>query len=79
MRDNKSGRSGEIEGMFFYESFAGEFDSKMNRWDPNKCPQVVLDELLTEDTSGKYVLGLSWSKRWAFTFCPSYLCCFARY
>jgi len=35
--------------MYFYESFAGDFDSKMNMYDTQKRLDVVFNELLTED------------------------------
>ncbi len=42
--------------MYFYESFAHEFDSKMNMYDTLKRIHTFYDELLTENIQGKKVL-----------------------
>ena len=42
--------------MYFYESIAEEFDSKMNMYDTKKRLDVVFNELLTEDISNKNLL-----------------------
>jgi 2-polyprenyl-3-methyl-5-hydroxy-6-metoxy-1,4-benzoquinol methylase len=53
--------------MYFYESFAEHFDSKMNMYDTNKRLEVVFKELLTEDISNKKLLdagcGTGWFSR----------------
>ena len=36
------------EKMYFYESFADEFDSKMNMYDTNKRLEVIFNELLRD-------------------------------
>jgi len=56
--------------MYFYNSFADEFDSKMNKYDVNKRIKVVYEELLTEDIYGKTLLdagsGTGWFSKYAF-------------
>jgi 2-polyprenyl-3-methyl-5-hydroxy-6-metoxy-1,4-benzoquinol methylase len=53
--------------MYFYESFADEFDSAMNMYDTNKRVEVVFDELLPENLEGKTLLdagcGTGWFSR----------------
>ncbi|MHC1704353.1 MAG: class I SAM-dependent methyltransferase [Tenuifilaceae bacterium] len=55
--------------MYFYESFAEDFDSKMNMYDTNKRLKVVYGELLTEDIAGKLLLdagcGTGWFSKFA--------------
>jgi 2-polyprenyl-3-methyl-5-hydroxy-6-metoxy-1,4-benzoquinol methylase len=57
------------EKMFFYESFADDFDSKMNMYDTNKRLEVVYNELLPGDLKGKKLLdagcGTGWFSKWA--------------
>lgn len=57
------------EKMFFYESFAESFDSKMNMYDTQKRLEVVYNELLDEDIKGKKLLdagcGTGWFSKWA--------------
>ena len=50
--------------MFFYESFAGEFDSKMNMYDTNKRLQVIYNEMLPEDLNGKALLDAGCGTGW---------------
>lgn len=50
--------------MFFYENFADQFDSKMNMYDTNKRVQVIFDELLTEDITGKTLLDAGCGTGW---------------
>jgi len=50
--------------MNFYESFADEFDSKMNKYDIRKRIAVVFDELLPEDISGKKLLDAGCGTGW---------------
>ena len=50
--------------MYFYEEFSGQFDSKMNMYDTNKRVQVIFDELLQEDISGKYLLDAGCGTGW---------------
>lgn len=50
--------------MYFYEEFAGEFDSKMNMYDTNKRLDVVFNELLKEDIAGKKVLDAGCGTGW---------------
>ena len=56
--------------MYFYENFAGEFDSKMNMYDTLKRIDVIFNELLTEDINGKLLLdagcGTGWFSQRAF-------------
>jgi 2-polyprenyl-3-methyl-5-hydroxy-6-metoxy-1,4-benzoquinol methylase len=54
----------EKKKMYFYESFADEFDSKMNMYDTNKRLQVFYSELLTEDISGKKLLDAGCGTGW---------------
>lgn len=60
-------QSSSVDKMFFYESFAGEFDSKMNMYDTQKRLEVVFNELLTEDIKHKVLLdggsGTGWFSR----------------
>lgn len=57
MKENK-------EKMYFYESFAEDFDSKMNMYDTNKRIQVVFNELLKEDISNKSFLDAGCGTGW---------------
>jgi len=51
--------------MYFYESFAEEFDSKMNMYDTNKRVQVFYNELLKdEDLNGKELLDAGCGTGW---------------
>lgn len=50
--------------MLFYNSFAGEFDSKMNMYDTQKRVDVVFKELLTEDISGMKLLDAGSGTGW---------------
>ena len=54
----------EKDKMFFYESFAEQFDSKMNMYDTNKRLHVFYNELLTEDIKGKQVLDAGCGTGW---------------
>jgi 2-polyprenyl-3-methyl-5-hydroxy-6-metoxy-1,4-benzoquinol methylase len=53
--------------MYFYESFADQFDSAMNMYDTRKRVQVFFDELLPDDLEGKTLLdagcGTGWFSR----------------
>lgn len=53
--------------MYFYNTIAEEFDSKMNMYDTNKRLSVIFHELLNEDLSGKKLLdagcGTGWFSR----------------
>jgi 2-polyprenyl-3-methyl-5-hydroxy-6-metoxy-1,4-benzoquinol methylase len=57
-------QSNIIEKMYFYESFAEDFDSRMNMYDTNKRLFVVYNELLTEDISNKKVLDAGCGTGW---------------
>jgi len=50
--------------MFFYESFAEVFDSKMNMYDTNKRLNVVFNELLVEDITGRKLLDAGCGTGW---------------
>ena len=50
--------------MYFYESFADDFDSKMNMYDTNKRVEVFFNELLVEDISGKILLDAGCGTGW---------------
>ena len=57
--------------MYFYESFADEFDSKMNMYDTNKRVHVFFNEFLTKDElKDKSLLdagcGTGWFSKAAF-------------
>lgn len=56
--------------MYFYESFADDFDSKMNMYDTKKRVEVFYNELLTEDLKGKKLLdagcGTGWFSKAAY-------------
>ena len=52
------------EKMYFYESFADEFDSKMNMYDTNKRLEVIFNELLREDITGKKLLDAGCGTGW---------------
>lgn len=54
----------EKDKMFFYESFADQFDSKMNMYDTNKRLQVFYGELLTEDIRNKKLLDAGCGTGW---------------
>jgi 2-polyprenyl-6-hydroxyphenyl methylase/3-demethylubiquinone-9 3-methyltransferase len=57
------------EKMLFYDTFAEQFDSKMNMYDTNRRLQVIFDELLEEDIQGKRLLdagsGTGWFSKYA--------------
>lgn len=51
--------------MYFYESFAAAFDSKMNMYDTNKRLKVFFEELLsTEEIKGKKLLDAGCGTGW---------------
>jgi 2-polyprenyl-3-methyl-5-hydroxy-6-metoxy-1,4-benzoquinol methylase len=50
--------------MYFYESFAESFDSKMNMYDTNKRIDVVFNELLTEDITNRKLLDAGCGTGW---------------
>ena len=50
--------------MYFYESFASAFDSKMNMYDTRKRMDVVYQELLVEDLRGKTLLDAGCGTGW---------------
>lgn len=53
------------EKMYFYESFAHEFDSKMNMYDTIKRVKVFFDECLkNEDLRGKQLLDAGCGTGW---------------
>jgi len=53
------------EKMYFYESFANEFDSKMNMYDTNKRVDVFYNEfLLNEDLQNKNLLDAGCGTGW---------------
>ena len=54
--------------MYFYESFAESFDSKMNMYDTNKRLEVVFNELLTEDIGNKILLDAGCGTGWFSKF-----------
>ena len=53
-----------VSKMYFYESFANEFDSKMNMYDTNKRLETIYKELLKEDISGKKLLDAGCGTGW---------------
>ncbi|OFX36378.1 MAG: hypothetical protein A2X08_14830 [Bacteroidetes bacterium GWA2_32_17] len=65
MTENKN----KDDKMYFFESFADDFDSKMNMYDTNKRLHVVFNELLTEDIHEKKLLdagcGTGWFSKWS--------------
>ncbi|MBU0763367.1 MAG: class I SAM-dependent methyltransferase [Bacteroidetes bacterium] len=54
----------EKDKMYFYESFAEDFDAKMNMYDTLKRVEVVYQELLTEDIAGKKLLDAGSGTGW---------------
>jgi len=50
--------------MYFYESFADDFDSKMNKYDLNKRIEVVFNEMLDMDLKGKKLLDAGCGTGW---------------
>jgi ubiquinone/menaquinone biosynthesis C-methylase UbiE len=54
--------------MYFYESFAETFDSKMNMYDVNKRLDVVFNELLIEDIRDKKLLDAGCGTGWFSKF-----------
>jgi ubiquinone/menaquinone biosynthesis C-methylase UbiE len=59
--------SNHDEKMCFYDRFADQFDNKMNMYDTNRRLQVIFEEFLTENLSGKAFLdagsGTGWFSR----------------
>lgn len=56
--------SGNKDKMLFFESFADEFDSKMNMYDLEKRIDVVFNELLPENIEGKRILDAGCGTGW---------------
>lgn len=52
------------EKMYFYESFAKDFDSKMNMYDTQKRVDVIFNELLAENISYKTLLDAGCGTGW---------------
>jgi 2-polyprenyl-3-methyl-5-hydroxy-6-metoxy-1,4-benzoquinol methylase len=61
-------KNGKNEKMYFYESFADEFDSKMNMYDTNKRLEIIFKDLLTENISGKKLLDAGCGTGWFSKF-----------
>ena len=57
-------KESKINKMYFYENFADEFDSKMNMYDTNKRLDVIFNELLVENISGKKLLDAGCGTGW---------------
>lgn len=55
---------GPPDKMYFYESFAEEFDGAMNMYDARKRVAVVFDELLPEDLTGQSLLDAGCGTGW---------------
>jgi SAM-dependent methyltransferase len=49
---------------YFYESFADEFDSRMNMYDTRRRVELIFRELLPEDLSGKCLLDAGCGTGW---------------
>jgi 2-polyprenyl-3-methyl-5-hydroxy-6-metoxy-1,4-benzoquinol methylase len=61
----KNDPSADVEKMYFYESFAEQFDSKMNMYDLRKRVAVVFDELLGgHELGGKTLLDAGCGTGW---------------
>lgn len=61
-------KNDDLNKMYFFERFADEFDSRVNKYDTNKRLQVVFNELLKEyDLTDKILLdagcGTGWFSR----------------
>ena len=50
--------------MYFFETFASDFDSKMNMYDTNKRIHVIFNALLTENIEGKKLLDAGCGTGW---------------
>ena len=48
----------------FYETFADDFDAKMNRYDLERRLEIIFDELLTEDLTGQKLLDAGCGTGW---------------
>lgn len=57
------------EKMLFYDTFAEQFDGKMNMYDTNRRLKLIFDEFLDEDIRGKQLLdagsGTGWFSKYA--------------
>ncbi len=54
----------QISKMYFYESFANDFDSRMNMYDTNKRLETIYKELLKEDITGRKLLDAGCGTGW---------------
>jgi 2-polyprenyl-3-methyl-5-hydroxy-6-metoxy-1,4-benzoquinol methylase len=48
----------------FYETFAEDFDAKMNRYDLERRLEIIFDEMLTEDLTGRKLLDAGCGTGW---------------
>jgi ubiquinone/menaquinone biosynthesis C-methylase UbiE len=48
----------------FYETFADDFDAKMNRYDLDRRLEIIFDEMLVEDLTGRKLLDAGCGTGW---------------
>lgn len=57
-------KNSDEKKMYFYESFASDFDSRMNMYDTNKRINVIFNELLVEDITERKLLDAGCGTGW---------------
>jgi len=64
MAETETSRSTADSKQLFYDRFAEQFDSRMNRYDTEKRVRILFDRLLPEDLHGKALLDAGSGTGW---------------